>query len=154
MSKFYVVNIVIYRQELAKKWLFWFRRRVGFVCRGKSVFKKCGWEKNKKHRVGNEYWLTRQPNVASFLCPCSPVKMVYSFLFMSVVLLLAGRILYSLPTLPCSPGCACWLSVGRSLAAIATQQFGVSLAQPAYCQTAPVRHAIQTLSKSLAPPPR
>jgi len=27
----------------------------------KIVFKKCGWEKNKKHRVGNECRLTRCP---------------------------------------------------------------------------------------------
>ena len=39
------------------------------------------WEKKLKHRrVGNECRLTRCPFVVSFLCPCSPVKMVYFFL--------------------------------------------------------------------------
>ena len=47
------------------------------------VFKKCGWEKNKKHRVGNECRLTRCPFVISFLCLWSPVKMVYFFLVLS-----------------------------------------------------------------------
>ena len=49
----------------------------------KIVFKKCGREKNKKHRVGNECRLTRCPFVISFLCLWSPVKMVYFFLVLS-----------------------------------------------------------------------
>gem|GEM_PF-5936956 len=42
----------------------------------KIVFKKVRREKNKKHRVGNEFRLTLRPFVISFLCLCSPVKMV------------------------------------------------------------------------------
>jgi len=37
--------------------------------------------------VGNECRLTRCLFVVLFLCPCSPVKMVYSFLFLSIVYL-------------------------------------------------------------------
>ena len=81
----------------AKKWLFWLCEGLA-LCVGakpnvplagwlKIVFKKCGWEKNKKHRVGNECRLTRCPFVISFLCLWSPVKMVYFFLFLSVVCL-------------------------------------------------------------------
>jgi hypothetical protein len=51
------------------------------------VLKKCGEAKNKKHRVGNECRLTRCPFVVSFLCLWSPVKMVYFFLFLSLVCL-------------------------------------------------------------------
>ena len=50
----------------------------------KIVFKKCGWEKNKKHRVGNECRFTRCPFVISFLCLWLPVKIVYFFLFLSL----------------------------------------------------------------------
>jgi len=42
----------------------------------KLFLKNVRWEKNKKHRVGNECWLTRFPFVISFLCLWSPVKMV------------------------------------------------------------------------------
>jgi hypothetical protein len=56
----------------------------------KIVFKKCGWEKNKKHRVGNEYWLTRCPLVISFLCLWSPVKMVYFFIVFSRLFVVVG----------------------------------------------------------------
>ena len=49
----------------------------------KIVFKKVRWEKNKKHRVGNECRLTRCPFVISFLCLWSPVKMVYFFSVLS-----------------------------------------------------------------------
>ena len=45
----------------------------------KIVFKKVRREKNKKHRVGNEFRLALRPFVISFLCLCSPVKMVYFF---------------------------------------------------------------------------
>ena len=72
-------------------------RRVVFVGRGmpnvplagrlKIVFNKCGWEKNKKHRDGIECLLTRCPFIISFLCLWSPVKMVYFFLFLSLVCL-------------------------------------------------------------------
>ena len=93
---------------LAKKWLFWLcegsalwegaRPNVPLAGWHKIVFKKCGWEKNKKHRVGNECRLTRCPFVISFLCFWSPVKMVYFFLFLVVCLLLSGRPLHLLPT--------------------------------------------------------
>jgi hypothetical protein len=78
---------------LAKKWLFWLCE--GLVLRVgakpnvplagwyKIVFKKCGWEKNKKHRVVNECRLTLCPFVISLLCLWSPVKMVYLFLVFS-----------------------------------------------------------------------
>jgi hypothetical protein len=73
----------------AKKWLFWLCEGLA-MCVGakpnvplagwlKIVFKKCGLEKNKKHRDGNECRLTRCPFVISFLCLWSPVKMVYFF---------------------------------------------------------------------------
>ncbi|HPD59497.1 MAG TPA: hypothetical protein PKV45_04530 [Tenuifilum sp.] len=54
------------------------------------VFKKCGGEKNKKHRVGNEYWLTRCPFVVLFLCLCLPVKMVYFFIVFSRLFVVVG----------------------------------------------------------------
>jgi hypothetical protein len=42
----------------------------------------CAVGKKLKHRrVGNECRLTRCPFVVSFVCLCSPVKMVYFFLF-------------------------------------------------------------------------
>ena len=65
----------------AKRWL---------VCRAKpnvpfvrllnfKIF--CAVGKKLKHRsVGKECRLARCPNVVSFLCPWSPVKMVYFFL--------------------------------------------------------------------------
>jgi len=53
----------------------------------KLFLKNVRWEINKKHRVGNECRLTRCPFVISFLCLWSPVKMVYFFLFLSVVCL-------------------------------------------------------------------
>ncbi len=56
---------------------------VPFVRLAKIVFKKVRWEKNKKHRVGNECRLTRCPIVVSFLCRWSPVKMVYFSLVFS-----------------------------------------------------------------------
>ena len=56
----------------------------------KIVFKKCGWEKNKKHSVGNECRLTRCPFVISFLCLCSPVKMVYFFIVFSRLFVVVG----------------------------------------------------------------
>ena len=52
---------------------------VPFVRLAKIVFKKVRRKKNKKHRVGNEFRLTLRPFVISFLCLCSPVKMVYFF---------------------------------------------------------------------------
>ena len=79
---------------LAKKWLFWLcegsalwegaRPNVPLAGWHKIVFKKCGWEKNKKHRVGNEFRLTRCPFVISFLCLWLPVTIVYFFLFLSL----------------------------------------------------------------------
>ena len=67
----------------AKGWLVWRAKpNVPFVRLGEIVFKKVRKEKNKKHRVGNECRLTRCPFVVSFVCLCSPVKMVYfSFVF-------------------------------------------------------------------------
>ena len=56
----------------------------------KMVLKKCGWKKNKKHRVGNECRLTRCPFVISFLCLLSLVKMVYFFLFFSRLFVVVG----------------------------------------------------------------
>ena len=52
---------------------------VPFVRLAKIVFKKVRRKKSKKHRVGNEFRLTLRPFVISFLCLCSPVKMVYFF---------------------------------------------------------------------------
>lgn len=42
--------------------------------------------------------LTRCPFVVSYVCLCSPVKMVYFFFFLSVCLLLWCRPLHLLPT--------------------------------------------------------
>jgi hypothetical protein len=42
--------------------------------------KMCGGENKKYRRVGNECRLTLCLFVVLFLCPCSPVKMVYFFL--------------------------------------------------------------------------
>ena len=53
------------------------------------VFKKCGWEKNKKHRVGNECRLTRCPFVIWSVC-CPIVKMVYFFSVFSRLLVFVG----------------------------------------------------------------
>jgi hypothetical protein len=54
---------------------------VPFAGRHKIELKKmCGGENKKYRRVGNECRLTRCPFVVSFLCLCSPVKMVYFFL--------------------------------------------------------------------------
>ncbi len=59
------------------------------VGRGKTKCANVGWQnfkifcavkKIKRRRVGNECRLTRCPFVVSFLCLCSPVKMVYFFL--------------------------------------------------------------------------
>jgi len=60
------------------------------VGRGKTKCANAGWQnfkifcavgkKIKHRRVGNECRLTRCPFVISFLCLCSPVKMVYFFL--------------------------------------------------------------------------
>ena len=63
------------------------KANVPFAGWHKIVFKKCGWEKNKKHWVGNECRFTRCPFIISFLCLWSPVKMVYFFLFLSLVCL-------------------------------------------------------------------
>jgi len=60
--------------------------------------KMCGGENKKYRSIGNECRLTRCPFVISFLCLWSPVKMVYFFLFMSVVLLLSCRLLRLLVT--------------------------------------------------------
>jgi len=58
----------------------------------------CAVEKKLKHRrVGNECRLTPCPFVVSFLCLCSPVKMVYFFCF-SVRYFLSGRCLLRLHT--------------------------------------------------------
>src|SRR5690606_41859418 len=97
---------------LAKKWLFWFYSRIicfygvrecfafekgRLMCRAKPnvplagwlklFLKNVRWEKLKHRRVGNECRLTRCPFVISFLCLWSPLKMVYFFLFLSVVCL-------------------------------------------------------------------
>jgi hypothetical protein len=54
---------------------------VPFAGRHKIELKKmCCGENKKYRRVGNEFRLTRCPIVISFLCPWSPVKMVYFFL--------------------------------------------------------------------------
>ena len=61
----------------------------------------CAVEKKLKHRrVGNECRLTPCPFVVSFLCLCSPVKMVYFFCF-SVRYFLSGRCLLRLHTTFC-----------------------------------------------------
>jgi len=60
---------------------------VPFVWLAKIVFKKVRWKKNKKHRVGKEYRLTRCPFVISFLCCWSLVKMVYFFRFIVCLLM-------------------------------------------------------------------
>jgi len=46
----------------------------------KLFFKNVRWGKNKKHRIGTEYRLTRCPLIISFLCLWSLFKMVYFFL--------------------------------------------------------------------------
>jgi hypothetical protein len=57
------------------------KANVPFAVRHKIELKKmCGGENKKYRRVGNECRLTRCPYVISFLCPWSPVKMVYFFL--------------------------------------------------------------------------
>jgi hypothetical protein len=51
----------------------------------------CAVGKKLKHRrVGNECRLTRCPFVVSFLCLCSPVKMVYFFLVFSRQFVVVG----------------------------------------------------------------
>ena len=52
---------------------------VPFACWLKIVLKKCGWEKNKKQRVGNECRLTRCPFLIWSVCRCPPVKICFSF---------------------------------------------------------------------------
>jgi len=75
------------------------KANVPFAGRHKIELKKmCGGENKKYKRVGNECRLTRCPFVVSFLCLCSPVKMVYFFLFLVVCLWLSGRPLHLLPT--------------------------------------------------------
>ena len=57
------------------------------------VIKNERWEKNKKHRVGPDSHrdrLTRCPFIESFLCPWSPVKMVYFFLVFSRLFVVVG----------------------------------------------------------------
>ena len=72
----------------AKGWLAgWAKPNVPLAGWLKLFLKNVRWEKNKKHRVGNECRLTRCPFAISFLCLWSPVKMVYFFLFLSVVCL-------------------------------------------------------------------
>jgi len=83
----------------AKKWLFWLCEGSA-LCDGakpnvplagwlKIVFKKCGWEKNKKHKVGNECRLTPCPLGIWSVC-WSPVKMVYFFLVFSRLFVVVG----------------------------------------------------------------
>jgi len=73
---------------LPKGWLcVWGQKPMCQCGLAKIGFKKCGWKKNKKHWVGNECRLTRCPFEISFLCLWSPVKMVYFFLFLSLVCL-------------------------------------------------------------------
>jgi len=55
-----------------------------------NLFLKMRGGKNKKHRVGNEYWLTRCPFVVLFLCLCLPVKMVYFFIVFSRLFVVVG----------------------------------------------------------------
>ena len=85
---------------MAKKWLFWLCEGSAF-CVGakpnvplagwlKLFLKNVRWEKNKKHRFGNECRLTRCPFVISFLCLWSPVKMVYFFLVLSRLFVVVG----------------------------------------------------------------
>jgi hypothetical protein len=51
----------------------------------------CAVGKKLKHRrVGNECRLTRCPFVVSFVCLCSPVKMVYFFLVFSRLFVVVG----------------------------------------------------------------
>ncbi len=51
----------------------------------------CAVGKKLKHRrVGSECRLTRCPFVVSFLCLCSPVKMVYFFLVFSRLFVVVG----------------------------------------------------------------
>ncbi len=52
--------------------------------------KMCGGVNKKYRRVGNECRLTRCPFVVSFLCLCSPVKMVYFFLVFSRLFVVVG----------------------------------------------------------------
>jgi hypothetical protein len=60
----------------------------------------CAVGKKLKHRrVGKECWLTRCPNVVSFLCRWSPFKMVYFFLVYSRLFVVARssfRLAYNL----------------------------------------------------------
>ena len=58
------------------------KANVPFAGRHKIELKKmCGGENKKYRRVGNECRLTLCPLSLNFLCPCSPVKMVYFFCF-------------------------------------------------------------------------
>jgi hypothetical protein len=63
---------------------------VPLVRLAKIVLKNVRWEKNKKHRVGNECRLTRCPFFVSFLCLWSPVKIVYFFLIFSCRFVVVG----------------------------------------------------------------
>jgi hypothetical protein len=75
------------------------KANVPFAGRSKIELKKmCVGENKKYRRDGNECRLTRCPFVVSFLCPCSPVKMVYFFLFLVGCLLLSCRPLRLLVT--------------------------------------------------------
>ncbi len=56
----------------------------------KLFLKNVWWEKNKKHRVGNECRLTCCTFVISFLCPWSLVKMVYFFIVFSRLFVVVG----------------------------------------------------------------
>ena len=75
------------------------KANVPFAGRHKIELKKmCGGENKKYRRVGNECRLTRCPFVVSFLCPWSPVKMVYFFLVYVRVCLLCRVVLRLLVT--------------------------------------------------------
>lgn len=68
---------------------------VPFVGWLKIVFKKCGWQKNKKQWVGNECRLTLCPFSIWSVCRCPPVKICFSF---SCQCLLCRVFLRLLPT--------------------------------------------------------
>ncbi len=74
-------------------------RSVGLVCQAKPNVPFVRWQfkifcavgkKLKHRRVGNECRLTRCPFIVSFLCLCSPVKMVYYFSVFSRLFVVVG----------------------------------------------------------------
>ena len=98
----------------------------------------CAVEKKLKHRrVGNECRLTPCPFVVSFLCLCSPVKMVYFFCF-SVRYFLSGRCLLRLHTTFCS--LAKWRKSEHKSSILhkgSIEELNLNLAlNPPFCQTA------------------